>query len=63
VIWTAVRVLLILFALAMVFSVALYAQSSDGTTVLIPSGVVLDAIAIVVLAACAWSLWRDRRRA
>ena len=62
-IWVAVRVLLILFALAMLFSVALYAQSSDGTTVLIPSGVVLDAIAIVVLVASAWSLWRYRRRA
>ena len=62
-IWIAVRVLLILFALAMLFSVALYAQSSDGTTALIPSGVVLDAIAIVVLVASAWSLWRDRKRA
>jgi len=63
VIWTAVRVVLILFALAMLFSVALYSQSSDGTTALIPSGVVLDAIAIVVLVASAWSLWRDRKRA
>jgi len=47
----------------MLFSVALYSQSSDGTTALIPSGVVLDAIAIVVLVASAWSLWRDRKRA
>ena len=62
-IWIAVRVLLILFALAMLLSVALYAQSSDGTTALIPSGVVLDAIAILVLVASAWSLWRDRTRA
>ena len=62
-IWVAVRVLLILLALAMLFSVVLYSQGSDGTTALIPSGVVLDAIAIVVLFASAWSLWRDRKRA
>lgn len=61
-IWTAVRVLLIVAALAMLFSVALYATSSDGTTQLLLDGVVLDAIAVVVLVASAWSLWRDRRR-
>lgn len=60
-IWTAARVLLIVGAFAVLLSVALYTQSSDGTTALVPSGVVIDAIAIVVLVASAWSLWRDRR--
>jgi hypothetical protein len=63
VIWTAARVLFIVAALAVFFSVALYSQSSDGTTQLLMDGVVLDAVALVVLVASAWSLWRDRRRA
>jgi hypothetical protein len=61
VIWTAARVLLIAAALVVLFSVALYTQSSDGATALVPSGVVLDAIAMIVLIASAWSLWHDRR--
>lgn len=62
-IWSAARVLVIVLALAVLFSVALYAQSSDGTTQLLTNGVVIDAVALIVLVASAWSLWRDRRRA
>lgn len=60
-IWTAARVLMIAAAFVVLFSAALYTQSSDGTTQLLTDGVVIDAIAIVVLVASAWSLWRDRR--
>jgi hypothetical protein len=62
VIWTAARVLAIVLALPVLFFTALYTQSSDGTTQLLTDGVVIDAVAIAVIVACAWSLWRDRRR-
>ena len=61
-IWTAARVLAIVLALGVLFSVPLYAQSSDGTTQLLTDGVVIDAVAIAVIVASAWSLLRDRRR-
>lgn len=61
-IWTAVRVLLILASLGVLFITPLYAQSSDGTTQLLTDGVVIDAVALIVLVGSAWSLWRDRRR-
>jgi hypothetical protein len=62
VIWTAARVLAILLALGVLLIVPLYAQSSDGTTQLLTDGVVIDAAAIAVIVASAWSLLRDRRR-
>ncbi len=55
--------LVFVLALAVLFSAALYTQSSDGTTALLLDGVVIDAVAVIVLVASAWSLWRDRRRA
>lgn len=61
-IWTAVRVLLILAALGVLFITPLYAQSSDGGTTLLLTGAVIDAVALLVLLGSAWSLWRDRRR-
>ena len=60
-IWTAVRVLLILAALPVLFFTAVYAESSDGTRQLLTDGLVIDAVALIVLVASAWSLWRDRR--
>jgi hypothetical protein len=62
VIWTAARVLAIVLALGVLFIVPLYARSSDGTTQLLTDGVVIDAVAIAVIVASAWSLFRDRRR-
>lgn len=61
-IWTAARVLAILLALGVLFIVPLYTQSSDGTTQLLTDGLVIDAVAIAVIVASAWSLLRDRRR-
>lgn len=61
-IWTAARILLILAALGVLFITPLYSQSSDGTTRLLTDGVVIDAVALIVLVGSAWSLWRDRRR-
>lgn len=62
-IWTAARVLAILLALGVIFVVPLYVQSSDGTTQLLTEGVIIDAVAVAVIVASAWSLLRDRRRA
>jgi hypothetical protein len=62
VIGTVVRVLVGVTALAVLFITPLYTQSSDGTTALQPVGVVIDAIALVVLVAIAWSLWPTRGR-
>ena len=61
-IWTAARVVAIVLALAVLFIVPLYTQSSDGTTQLLTDGVVIDAVALAVIVASAWSLLRDRRR-
>ena len=61
-IWTAARVVAIVLALGVLFIVPLYTQSSDGTTQLLTDGVVIDAVAIAVIVASAWSLLRDRRR-
>ena len=54
--------LAIVLALGVLFIVPLYAQSSDGTTQLLTDGVVIDAVALAVIVASAWSLLRDRRR-
>ena len=61
-IWAAARVLAIVLAFGVLFFTALYTQSSDGTTQLLIDGVVIDAVAIAVIVASAWSLWRDRLR-
>ena len=61
-IWTAIRVLIGVAALAVLFFTPLYLQSSDGTTALQPLGVVIDAVALVVLVAVAWSLWPTKGR-
>jgi len=62
VIWAVARVVAIVVALGVILVVPLYAQSSDGTTRLLAEGAVIDAVAIAVIVASAWSLWRDRRR-
>ncbi len=61
-IWTAARVVAIVLALGVLFTIPLYVQSSDGATQLLTDGLVTDLIAIAVVVASAWSLWRDRRR-
>jgi chromate transport protein ChrA len=62
VIWTVARVLASAVALGVILIVPLYMQSSDGTTQLLTDGVVIDAVAVAVIVAAAWSLLRDRRR-
>jgi hypothetical protein len=62
VIWTAARVIAIVLGLGVLLIVPLYTQSSDGTTQLLTDGVVIDAVAVIVIVASGWSLWRDRRR-
>jgi hypothetical protein len=62
VIWTAVRMIAVVLALGVLLIVPLYTQSSDGTTQLLTDGVLIDAVAVVVIVASAWSLWRAWRR-
>lgn len=59
--WTIARILLALLALAASFVTVLFVTGPSGTSV-DPSGAVIDVIALVVLVAVAWSLWRDRGR-
>jgi hypothetical protein len=58
--WTLVRVLLVLASLGTLFVTVLFVSSPSGTSVEL-TGAVIDAIALVVLVVVAWSLWRDRR--
>ena len=59
--WTIARILLALLALATSFVTVLFVTGPSGTSV-DPNGAVIDAVALVVLVAVAWSLWRDRGR-
>ena len=58
--WTLVRILLLLASLATLFVTVLFVSSTTGTSI-DPSGAVVDAISLVVLVVVGWSLWRDRR--
>jgi hypothetical protein len=58
--WTIVRILVLLASLATLFVTVLFVSTPSGTSI-VPSGAVIDAIALVVFVAVAWSLWRDRR--
>ena len=60
VLWTLVRVLLLLAALATLFVTPLFVSSPSGTNIE-AMGAVVDAIALVILVLMGWSLWRDRR--
>ena len=59
-VWILVRVVLVVLALMTTFFTAVFATGPSGTTVLV-DGVVIVAVALVVLIACAVSLWRDLR--
>jgi hypothetical protein len=58
--WTVVRILVLLAALATLFVTPLFVSSPSGTSI-DTNGAVIDAIALLILAVVAWSLWRDRR--
>ena len=47
-------------ALATAFLTVLFVTGPEGTRGYV-SGAVIDAVALVILVAVAWSLWRDRR--
>lgn len=59
--WTIARILIGLLALGTTFVTVLFVTGPSGTSV-DPSGAVIDAVALVILVAVAWSLWRDRGR-
>lgn len=58
--WTLVRVLLLVAALATLFVTPLFVSSPSGTSIDV-MGALIDAIALVILVLMAWSLWRGRR--
>ena len=43
-------------------SVTVFWISSPSGTTIDPNGAIVDAVALVVLIAAGWSLWRDRAR-
>ncbi len=61
VIWTAVRVLVVLAAIVTISLTPFFISSPSGTTI-DTTGAIIDAIALALLVASAWSLWRDRAR-
>jgi hypothetical protein len=56
-----VRLLLILGAITTMSFTVFWISSPSGTTI-DTTGAIIDATALVVLVASAWSLWRDRAR-
>jgi hypothetical protein len=58
-IWTIARVVILLAALATTFVTILFVSGPGGTSI-DPNGAIVDAIALIVIVAVAWSLWRDR---
>jgi hypothetical protein len=59
VLWTIIRVLIVLACLGTLLVTVLFVSSPSGTTI-DASGAIIDAVALVVLIVVAWSLWRDR---
>jgi len=58
--WTLVRVLVLLACAYVVLAAPVFVSSPSGTSI-VTSGVIIDAVALVVAVVAAWSLWRDRR--
>lgn len=59
--WTIVRLVIAVLAGVVLFVAALFVETPSGTSIA-TSGAITDAIALVVLVAAVWSLWRDRER-
>lgn len=58
--WSIVRIVIALLAVGTTLVTVFFVTGPSGATV-DSSGAVIDAVALVVLIAVAWSLWRDRR--
>jgi uncharacterized membrane protein len=58
--WTVVRLIVLLACLATLFVTPIFVSSGSATSVEL-LGAVIDAITLVILTFAAWSLWRDRR--
>ncbi len=59
--WTIVRILVALAAIGVTIVTPFFRGDAGGTTI-DTNGAVIDAVAVVVLVAALWSLWRDRAR-
>ena len=58
--WSILRVVIALAAVGLVAATVVFVTGPSGTS-LDPNGVAIDAVAVIVLVAVTWSLWRDRR--
>jgi hypothetical protein len=58
--WTLVRILILLACAYVFLASPVFASSPSGTTI-VTSGVIIDAVALVVAVVAGWSLWRGRR--
>lgn len=60
IVWTLVRIVLTLGALATLFVTPLSVAGPSGTSV-DTNGALIDAVAVIVLLATLYAIWRDRR--
>lgn len=58
--WTVVRLVLVLAAAGVTFVTPFLVVGPGGTSI-DQGGALIDAVALVVIVAVLWSLWRDRR--
>lgn len=59
--WTIVRLVIAVLAAVVLFVTVFFVDTPSGTSIE-TSGAITDAVALVVLVAAVWSLWRDRER-
>lgn len=57
-----VRVVLLVFALLLLFLTAVSTAGPDGVRTYNSSGIVIDALAIAAIVVIGWTWWRDRAR-
>ncbi len=57
--WTIVRLIVAVVAAVVLFVTELFVAGPNGVTAIDRTGAIVDAIALAVLVAIIWSLWRD----
>ena len=60
VVWTLVRILLVLIALGALLLTPVFVSSPSGTTIE-SAGLFIDLVALAALVFAVWSIWRGRR--
>ena len=57
-----IRVVVLVFAVLLLFVTSVSSSGADGVRTYYPSGVVIVALAIAAIVGVGWTWWRDRRR-